>query len=91
MSYAARMSRTPAEITALEYKLAKRGFRRDPRPVACEPCGERAVFLYALKHTNIGGRTIEWCHACHTERGWTRPGGGDRVEDAVFSLEQFLA
>lgn len=85
------MSRTGSEISALEWKLQKRGFLRNPRPVTCEKCGERASFEYSIKHTNIGGRTIEWCHHCHHERGWTRPGGGDRVEDHHFDLEQFLA
>ncbi|MCG8425398.1 MAG: hypothetical protein MJE77_46555 [Proteobacteria bacterium] len=85
------MSRTEADIEALQRKLAKRGFMRDPRPISCAECGQRAVFVYTIKHTNIGGRSIEWCHHCHSERGWTRPGGDDRVEDAGFDLDQFLA
>ena len=85
------MSRTDAEIENLEYKLKKRGLTRDPIPVGCDACGVRAVFLYATKQTNIGGRTISWCHACQHERGWRRPGGGDQVEDADFDLEAFLA
>ena len=63
------MSRSQSDIQTLEWKLSKRGFMRDPRPIDCEGCGERAVFIYAIKHTNIGGRTIEWCHNCHAERG----------------------
>lgn len=85
------MSRSGPEIATLEYKLDKRGFRRDPRPIDCHACGERAVFIYAIKHTNIGGRSIEWCHHCDDQRGFTRPGGGDRVEEDHFDLERFLA
>ena len=91
MGYGLSMSRTDSEVEELQRKLAKRGFMRDPRPIDCSECGERAVFIYAIKHTNIGGRSIEWCHHCQKERGWTRPGGGDRVEDAHFDLERFLA
>ena len=85
------MERNGNEISTLEYKLGKRGFRRDPRPIPCRSCGERAVFIYSLKHTNLGGRMIEWCHNCQEERSWTRPGGGDRVEEDFFDLERFLA
>lgn len=85
------MSRTSSEVSAIEYKIGKRGFQKDPRPIFCELCGERAVFIYALKHTNIGGRSIEWCHACQNERSFTRPGGGDRVEEEDFDLERFFA
>ena len=85
------MSRTDSEIQTLEYKLSKRGFMRDPRPIFCDACGERAVFIYALKHTNIGGRSIEWCHACDREWGYRRPGGGDRELDEDFDLATFLA
>ncbi len=84
------MSRSQAEIEALERKLSKRGFLRDPRPVTCESCDEVAVFSYRIPHTNIGGRSIDWCHACQRERGWRRPGGGDRVEEPGFDLERFL-
>lgn len=85
------MSRTQTDISTLEYKLTKRGFMRDPRPIECPACGERAVFQYAIKHTNIGGFSIDWCHACHNEQGFRRPGGGDRVEDPAFDLEAYLA
>jgi hypothetical protein len=78
------------DIETLEWKLKKRGLVRDPVPISCEKCGVRAVFLYATKQTKIGQRTISWCHACHDERGWRRPGNGDRVEDAEFDLESFL-
>ena len=85
------MSRNQNEVDTLEYKLGKRGFLKDPRPVQCDSCGERARFSYAIKHTNIGGRWIEWCHACQEERGFRRGGDGEPVEDADFDLEQFLA
>lgn len=85
------MSRSDAEIEALEWKLKKRGLVRDPIPVVCDACGVRAVFLYATKQSRIGQRSISWCHACGDERGWRRPGGGDRVEDPDFDLEAFLA
>ena len=85
------MSRTDSEISQLEYKLMKRGFQRDPRPIDCIACGVRATFIYSLKHTTLGGRSIELCHACDHERSWRRPGGGDRVEDEDFDLNGFLA
>lgn len=85
------MSRTDAQMETLEYKLTKRGFLRNPKPERCDACSERAVFLYTIPHTNIGGRSIEWCHACQNERGFLRPGGGDRVEEPDFDLEAFLA
>ena len=85
------MSRTDAFVQNLEYKLKKRGFARDPYPKSCRACKERAVFVYALPHTNIGGRTIEWCHHCHIERGYSRDADGERIEDTSFELEAFLA
>lgn len=84
------MSRSPSDISNLEYKLKKRAFARDPYPLSCDSCEERAVFIYALKHTNTGGRTIEWCHHCHRVRGFTRDREGDRVEQPGFDLEAFL-
>jgi hypothetical protein len=84
------MSRTVAEIEALEWKLSKRGFLRNPKPELCKACNERAVFSYSIPHTNIGGREIEWCHNCQEEHGYRHPGGGDRVEEDGFDLETFL-
>jgi hypothetical protein len=84
------VSRSDADIENLNYKLDKRGFRRDPRPVVCDGCGERALFQYALKQTNLGGRQIEWCYACDLERAYTRRPDQERALDAGFSLESFL-
>ena len=85
------MSRSESEIDTIEFKLDKRGFKRELRPIFCESCGERASFVYAIKHTNIGGRMIEWCHACGREVSWRRPDGDERIADEGFDLEQFLA
>jgi hypothetical protein len=85
------MSRSEQEMDTLEHELGKRGFQRDPRPVECGACGEIARFTYAIKLSTMGGRWIEWCHACQVERSFSRPGGGDHVEDTEFDLEQFLA
>ncbi len=85
------MSRTPSQVDTLEYKLGKRGFRREPRPTTCASCGQMALFHYALPHTNLGGRVIDWCHACDQERSWTRPDGDTLVEQADFTIEGFLA
>lgn len=84
------MSRTAAELDNLEHKLGKRGFRRELRPIFCDDCGERTLYVYALAHTNIGGRSIEICHGCDVVRSWRRPDGGDRVEDTGFDLDAFL-
>ena len=89
--YHADMSRSNAEIENLEFKLDKRGFKREIRPIFCEACGERANFIYAVKHTKMGGRMIEWCHACGNEVSWRRPDGDERVVDESFDLERFLA
>lgn len=85
------MSRTAADIENLNYKLDKRGFRRDPRPIQCEACGERALFQYSLKLTSLGGRQIDWCHHCHVERAWVRRDAEERELDPGFDLEAFLA
>lgn len=84
------MTWSAAAVQNLEYKLQKRGFGRDPYPINCEKCEERAVLIYSLKHTNLGGRTIEWCHHCHDVRSYSRDSDGERIEQPHFDLEQFL-
>ena len=84
------VTRSASDVANLEYKLKKRGFGRDPFPIECVVCSERAVFIYALKHTNLGGRSIEWCHHCQHIRAYTRDRDGDRVEESGFDLEQFV-
>jgi hypothetical protein len=77
----------------LERALLKRGFKRDdPQPHECPACGQRGVIKYATLNAQIGGRSIEWCHACGVARSWRRPGGDEeRREDPTFDLEKFLA
>jgi len=88
--YIGVVTRSTSDVANLEHKLKKRGFGRDPYPIDCVECNERAVFVYALKHTNLGGRSIEWCHHCQHVRGYSRDRDGDRVEQPGFDLEGFL-
>ena len=80
-----------AEIDAIEYKLRKRGFRRDDVLLhECTSCKERAVATYVIAG-KTGGRDITMCLACGVARSW-RSGAGfqQRVEDADFDLQTFL-
>ena len=82
---------TQAEVEALEYKLRKRGFRRDDVLLhECASCKENAVATYVIAG-RTGGRDITLCLACGAARSW-RSGAGfeQRVEDAGFDLNEFL-
>ena len=82
---------TDAEIEAIEYKLRKRGFRRDDVLLhECASCKEPAVATYVIAG-KTGGRDITLCLACGVARSW-RSGAGlqQRVEDDNFDLQTFL-
>lgn len=80
-----------ADLSTLEYKLQKRGFRRDDVLLhTCETCGEQAVLRYVIAGRS-GGRDISLCQACGEARSW-RSGAGleQREEDLDFDLRAFL-
>jgi hypothetical protein len=80
------------DIAQLQQKLAARGFKVDDAFLhPCAACGARAVARYALRG-KLAGRQIELCTACGDARSWRQSGGNeDRVQDATFDLERFLA
>jgi hypothetical protein len=79
-------------LSALEYKLGKRGFRRDDLLLhACAKCGhEQSVASYIIAGKS-GGRDIKLCLHCGDARSW-RSGAGhnEREEDLNFNLDSFL-
>lgn len=79
------------DLATLEYKLTKRGFRRDDVFLHdCKDCKECAVLTYVIAGKS-GGRDIQLCQACGVARSF-RSGAGleDRVEDVGFDLRAFL-
>jgi len=80
-----------SDLETLEYKLGKRGFRRDDLYLhVCEKCNEQAVASYIIAGRS-GGRDIKLCLACGDARSW-RSGAGlqERVEEVGFDLRAFL-
>ncbi len=80
------------DLDTLEYKLGKRGFRRDDVFFhECPACHERAVATYKIAG-RVGGRDIAICQACGHAKSW-RSGAGleDRVADETFDIRAFLA
>jgi len=79
------------DLPTLEYKLGKRGFRRDDVFLhECASCKEQAMVTYIIAG-KTGGRDIKLCLACGVSRSW-RSGQllDDRVEDIGFDLRAFL-
>lgn len=81
----------PMDLGTLEYKLGKRGFRRDDVFLhVCPKCGEQAVLTYIIAGKS-GGRDIRFCQACGNAQSWRSVAGlEEREEDAAFDLEAFL-
>jgi hypothetical protein len=81
-----------ADLGTIEYKLQKRGFRRDDVFLhVCEKCQVQAVLTYLIAG-KVGGRDIKLCQECGDARSW-RSGAGmeGREEDLMFDLRAFLA
>ena len=80
------------DLSTLEYKLSKRGFRRDDVYLhVCESCKEKAVATYIIAKGKIGGRDISLCLHCGVARSWRSVAGmEDRQEDVGFDLRAFL-
>jgi hypothetical protein len=79
------------DLGTIEYKLGKRGFKRDDLYFHdCPDCNEHAVAVYAISG-RTGGRDIKLCLACGKARSW-RSGSGlnEREEDPNFDLTAFL-
>ena len=79
------------DLATLEYKLQKRGFRRDDVFLhECATCKEQAVATYIIAGKS-GGRDISLCLACGKARSWRSVAGLEqRVEDEGFDLRAFL-
>jgi hypothetical protein len=80
------------DLATLEYKLSKRGFRREDAYLhECTQCHEHAVLKYVVAG-RTGGRDISLCQACGVAKSW-RSGAGleGREEDPGFDLRAFLA
>jgi hypothetical protein len=79
------------DLQTLEYKLGKRGFRRDDMFFHdCASCKEHAVATYKIVG-KAGGRDIALCLHCGVARSWRSVAGMiDRQEDPDFDLRAFL-
>jgi hypothetical protein len=80
-----------ADLETLEYKLQKRGFRRDDVLFhECTSCGVKAVATYVIAG-RTGGRDISLCLECGVSRSWRSDASFvARVEDQGFDLRAFL-
>lgn len=80
------------DLDSLEYKLAKRGFRREDGYLhECGDCKAQAVRKYVVAG-KTGGRDISLCEACGVTRSWRSIAGLEqREEDRGFDLRAFLA
>jgi hypothetical protein len=82
---------TQNQLDTYEYKLRKRGFKRDDLFLhECPDCTQKAILTYAI-HSRNGGRDIRLCTECGKARSF-RSGAGmeGRAEDADFDLDEFL-
>jgi hypothetical protein len=82
---------TQNQLDTFEYKLKKRGFKRDDLFLhECPDCTQKAILTYAILSRN-GGRDIRLCTECGRARSY-RSGAGmeSRTEDPDFDLETFL-
>lgn len=89
--YAAIVALTQNELDTYEFKLRKRGFRRDDVLLhECPDCKAKAVLTYVIAGKS-GGRDIRLCMECGVARSW-RSGAGleGREQDPTFDLATFL-
>lgn len=85
------MALSQNELDTIEYKLGKRGFRRDDVLLhTCPDCEAKAVLTYVIAG-RTGGRDIKLCVECGHARSWRSVGGlEERAEDPGFDLQAFL-
>lgn len=82
---------TQNQLDTYEYKLRKRGFKRDDVFLhECPDCTQKAIVTYAIL-SRTGGRDIRLCLECGKCRSY-RSGAGmeGRTEDDGFDLDAFL-
>ena len=79
------------DLETLEYKLRKRGFRREDVYLhECASCHEHAVLTYVTMG-RTGGRDISLCQACGVATSWRSVAGLEkREQDVGFDLRAFL-
>jgi len=82
---------TQNQLDTYEYKLRKRGFRRDDLFLhVCPDCEAKAILTYVIAGRQ-GGRDIRLCGECGVARSWRSVAGlEERVEDPGFDLTTFL-
>ena len=85
------MALTQNELDTFEYKLRKRGFRRDDLLLhVCVDCHAKAVLTYVIMGRS-GGRDIRLCAECGRSQSWRSVAGlEERAEDPGFDLREFL-
>jgi hypothetical protein len=79
------------DLETIEYKLRKRGFRREDVYLhECTACHEHAVLTYVTMG-RTGGRDIALCQACGVATSWRSVAGLEaREQDVGFDLRAFL-
>jgi hypothetical protein len=79
------------DLETIDYKLRKRGFRREDVYLhECPSCHEQAVLKYAVSG-RTGGRDISLCQACGLATSWRSVAGLEqREQDLGFDLRAFL-
>lgn len=79
------------DLETIEYKLRKRGFRREDGYLhECAACHEQAVLTYVTAG-RTGGRDISLCQACGVATSWRSVAGLEaREQDTGFDLRAFL-
>ena len=87
------MALTQNELDTYEYKLRKRGFRRDDLFLHdCPDCKEQKVVLTYVIAGRQGGRDIRLCVECGVAHSFRSPAGlENREEDPTFDLKTFLS
>lgn len=85
------MALTNNQLDTYEYKLRKRGFRRDDVLLHdCPDCSAKAVLTYVIAGRS-GGRDIRLCMECGKAHSWRSVAGLEsREEDPAFDLDAFL-
>jgi len=84
---------TQNELDTYEYKLRKRGFRRDDLFMHdCPDCNAKQCVLTYVIAGRSGGRDIRLCLECGKARSFRSFAGLEkREEDDAFDLKTFLA
>ena len=90
--YAESVALTQNELDTYEYKLRKRGFRRDDLFLHdCPDCNAKTSVLTYIIAGKQGGRDIRLCLECGVSHSFRSAAGLDgRTEDVGFDLKTFL-